>query len=323
MYRVGIDVGGTNIAIGIIDEKYKMIDKISVKTAMVKEPEQMINAIAGSVREILDKNRIMDANVEAVGLGVPGTAELDTGRIMYANNLGFENIPFLPKLKDALGDNLGKKTCFDNDGNAAAIGEYITGKYNQNSFVMVTLGTGIGGGIIIDGKLLRGLNYAAAEFGHLTINVDGCQCNCGRRGCFENYASATALISQARDVMAKDVYKESALWSKCGNLQEIDGEKFFAAVKEKDELAIKVLDRFTTYLAEGLIDIINILQPEVLVLSGGITRAADLYIEAVKEKVKRGVYSRNSEKNTKIMIAHGIPDAGDVGIIGAALIDKG
>ena len=308
MYRVGVDVGGTNIAIGIVDETYKIVDKTGVKTSEASSPEEMIKAIATTVTELIARNGLNESEIESIGVGVPGTAELDTGKIMYANNLGFEDVPFLPELQKALGEKLGSVTCFDNDANAAAIGEYITGGYDAKNFVMVTLGTGIGGGIIIDGKVVRGINYAAAEIGHMTINVEGAECNCGRRGCFENYASATALINQAKEAMQVD---------------DMDGEKFFGLVREKNETALKVLDQFTTYLSEGLIDIINILQPEVLVLSGGITRAADLFIEQVREKVSKGVYSRTSKKNTFITVAKGIADAGDVGIVGAALISKG
>lgn len=323
MYRIGVDVGGTNIAVGLVDENYDIVVKTSIKTSEVSEPEQMIRAIASTIKKILVDNNLSEADVEAIGVGVPGTAELTTGRIMYANNLGFEEVPFLPKLKEALGENLGSRTFFDNDANAAAIGEYITGGYDVDNFVMVTLGTGIGGGIIINHKLLRGINFAAAEFGHMTINLDGVDCNCGRKGCFEDYASATALMQQAGEAMEKDVDKTSVLWALCGNQKNMDGEVFFEAVRKKDTLALDVLDGFTTYLSEGITNLINILQPDVLVLSGGITRAADLFLDDLKKKVAKGIYSRNSEKNTDIVLAHGISDAGDVGIIGAALIDRG
>ena len=323
MHRIAVDVGGTNIAIGLVDSKCNIVDKVNVKTVEASEPEQMIEAIASSVKELIIRNQISEADIEAIGVGVPGTAELTTGRIMYANNLGFEEVPFLPKLKEALGKELGDKTFFDNDANAAAIGEYITGGYDVDNFVMVTLGTGVGGGIIINRKLLRGVNFAAAEFGHMTINLDGVDCNCGRKGCFEDYASATGLMNQTREAMEKDVDKQSILWELCGKVENVDGEKFFEAVRKDDKLALEVLDGFTTYLSEGITNLINILQPEVLVLSGGITRAADLFLEDLKKKVAKGIYSRTSEKNTEIMLAHGIEDAGDVGIIGAALIDKG
>ncbi len=305
MYRIGIDVGGTNIAMGVVDESLKIIKKNSIKTKEAAEPEAMIAAIAKGVKDLMAEAGLKEDDIESIGVGVPGTAELDTGRIMYANNLGFEEVPFLPKLQEALGDELGSRTVFDNDANAAALGEYVAGGYKVPVFLMVTLGTGIGGGIIIDGKVLRGLNYAAAELGHMSINVEGCDCNCGRKGCFEDYASATALIEMAKAA---------------GLPEDTDGEKFFALVKEGNETAGKVLDKYVFYLSEGLINLINILQPDVLALSGGITRAADLFLDDVRKRVSAGVYSRSSSKNTEIIVAKGIPDAGDVGIIGAALI---
>lgn len=322
MYRIGIDVGGTNIAMGLVDESYRIIGKKSVKTGENSSPIQMINTITDGINELIGDIGGDKTLIDAIGIGVPGTAEPDTGKILYANNLGFEDVPFLTEIKAKLGSDLAEKTFFENDANAAAIGEYITGDYDVPVFVMVTLGTGIGGGIIINGKLLRGCNYAAAEFGHMSINIDGCDCNCGRKGCFEDYASATALIEQAKEAMEADGRKESLLWKEIDFLDDLDGEKFFNAVRSGDKTAEKVLAGYCNYLAEGLTNLINILQPDVIVLSGGITRAADLFLDKVKEKVARDVYSRDSRINTKITIANGITDSGDVGIIGAALVDK-
>lgn len=322
MYRIGIDVGGTNIAMGLVDESYRIIRKKSVKTGENSSPMQMINAITDGIDELVGDIGGDKTLIDAIGIGVPGTAEPDTGKILYANNLGFEDVPFLTEIKAKLGPDLEEKTFFENDANAAAIGEYITGDYDVPVFVMVTLGTGIGGGIIVNGRLLRGCNYAAAEFGHMSINIDGCDCNCGRKGCFEDYASATALIEQAKEAMEADGRKESLLWKEADSLDDLDGEKFFNAVRSGDETAEKVLAGYCDYLAEGLTNLINILQPDVIALSGGITRAADFFLDKVKEKVARDVYSRDSRINTKITLAKGIADSGDVGIIGAALIDK-
>ena len=335
MYRIGIDVGGTNIAMGLVDESYRIIEKKSIKTGENSRPEEMIAAIAEGIWELVagisgaDESNASNMKnirscdlVETIGIGVPGTAELDTGKILYANNLGFENVPFLTELKKVLGPELAGKVFFENDANAAAIGEYITGGYDVPVFVMVTLGTGIGGGIIINGKLLRGCNYAAAEFGHMSINIDGCDCNCGRKGCFEDYASATALVEQAKEAMTSPEGKNSLLWQEIETADELDGEKFFNAIRSGDKIAGEVLKTYSDYLAEGLTNLINILQPDVIVLSGGITRAADLFLDKVKEKVARDIYSRDSRINTQIVLARGISDSGDVGIIGAALVDK-
>lgn len=322
MFRIGVDVGGTNIAVGLVDDSYKIIAKRNTKTSAASDPEKMIDAISCMVSELMEEKSLGTGDIEAIGVGVPGTAEPESGKVLYANNLGFEDVAFLPALRNKLGKELSDKVFFDNDANAAAIGEYITGNYDVDSFVMVTLGTGVGGGIIINGKVLRGCNYAAAEFGHMAINIDGCDCNCGRKGCFEDYASASALVEQAWEAMETEAGKESLLWKNVSSKEDLDGEKIFAAVRGKDPMALGVLNNYCFYLAEGLTNLINILQPEVLVLSGGITRAADLFLDKVKEKVAKGIYSRTSSRNTQILLAKGIADAGDVGIIGAALIDK-
>lgn len=322
MFRIGVDVGGTNIAAGLVDDSYEIVRKLSVKTRDAGSVDAMIKTIADMVKELMSAEMLSASHIEAIGVGVPGTADLETGKVLYANNLGFENVEFLGALKTALGKEFSDKLHFDNDANAAAIGEYITGSYDADSFVMVTIGTGIGGGIIINGKVLRGCNYAAAEFGHMAIDIDGIDCNCGRKGCYEDYASATALVEQAWEIMNTAAGSNSSLWRKAETKEALDGEKFFEAVREKDACALIVLNNYCYYLSEGLTNIINVLQPEILVLSGGITRSADLFLDSVKEKVSRDVYSRDSSKNTKIMIAKGTSDAGDVGVIGAALIDK-
>ena len=322
MFRIGVDVGGTNIAAGLVDDSYEIVRKLSVKTRDAGSVDAMIKTIADMVKELMSAEMLSASHIEAIGVGVPGTADLETGKVLYANNLGFENVEFLGALKMALGKEFSDKLHFDNDANAAAIGEYITGGYDADSFVMVTIGTGIGGGIIINGNVLRGCNYAAAEFGHMAIDIDGIDCNCGRKGCYEDYASATALVEQAWEIMNTAAGSYSSLWRRAETKEALNGEKFFEAVREKDACALIVLNNYCYYLSEGLTNIINILQPEILVLSGGITRSADLFLDSVKEKVSRDVYSRDSSKNTKIMIAKGTSDAGDVGVIGAALIDK-
>ncbi|WP_026662214.1 ROK family protein [Butyrivibrio proteoclasticus] len=321
MFRIGIDIGGTNIAAGIVDESYKIVKKKTIKTRNVSTPSEMIQAIAGLVKDLMKSAMVKADMVTAIGVGVPGTLDPESGKVLYANNLGFEDVPFLTELKKALGEELADKVYFDNDANAAAIGEYITGDYNAKNFVMMTIGTGIGGGVIINGRVLRGCNYAAAEFGHMTINFDGVDCNCGRKGCFEDYASAEGLMNLAWEASRSSSGKKSLL-GKVSKREELDGEIFFEAVRKGDKVAKKVLDEYLFYLSEGIINIINIFQPDVLTLSGGITKAADLYLDKLKELVSKGIYSRNSSKNTEIMLSKGISDSGDIGIIGAALIYK-
>lgn len=313
MYDIGIDFGGTNIAIGLV-RGTQLVDTIRFPTEIVANPEKMIEEIAQNVRQLLFRNVVPMENVHSIGAGVPGTANLDTGIVEYANNIGFHNTPFI-KL---LGQYLEKPVYFDNDANVAALGEYLVEESKAKSFLLITLGTGIGCGMIMNGKIYRGVNYAAGEIGHMTIRYDGKLCNCGRRGCFEVYASSRALVEQTKEAMAE--HKNSILWKLCQNdIQRMNGQLFFEAVRKKDETALEIREQYVEYLAQGLANIINLLQPEELRIGGGISRAGLLFLPQVIEKIKQMVYSRDSKKNTDIRIAEAYNEAG---IIGAALLNS-
>ena len=312
MYRIGIDLGGTNIVAGLVDETSKIIDKCSVKTNVPRSIDDIVSDMVWMVHTLTERNNLSTDAVVSVGVGVPCTANHENGHMEDANNLGFDDTPFLTLLQSKL-------TCpvhFDNDANVAAWGEYQYGDYPDDSFVMVTLGTGIGGGIILGGKLWPGINGAAAEFGHMTISYDGIPCNCGRRGCFEAMASANALIRMAREKMPVD--KESLLWQLCeGDTEKVEAKTVFDGAAAGDKTAIQLLDTYTTYLAEGITNIINIFQPAVLCVGGGVSRAGDALLIPVREKVAERIYSKNSKRNTRIELAKLDNDAG---VLGAALL---
>lgn len=319
MYRIGVDLGGTNIVVGLVNEEMKIVDTVSCKTNLPRSAESIISDIGRLCNEIISKNSLSEKEVASVGVGVPGTANQKTGRVEYANNLGFDDVPFVELLKE----HIRLPIFMDNDANAAAWGEYKAGGYTEDSFVMITLGTGVGGGVVIDGKLLRGVNYAGAELGHTTINFAGKPCNCGRIGCFEAYASATALIGQTVEMMEYDKagsrkYVNSALWKLCGNdVRKIEAKSVFDAVSVNDELGMMLLDEYTTYLAEGIANIINIFQPAVFCIGGGVSKAGAVLLDPIKKKTRKLIYSRNSAVNSEITIAKLDNDAG---IIGAALL---
>ena len=312
MYRIGIDLGGTNIAVGLVNEQLQIADKCSVKTNVPRSVENMVADMVQMAETLLKRNHVTWQEIASVGAGVPCTANQENGHMEDANNLGFEDVPFL----SLLAEKIPVPVFFDNDANAAAWGEYLGGGYREDSFIMVTLGTGIGGGIILNGKLWAGINGAAAEFGHMTIQYDGISCNCGRRGCFEAMASATALIRQAREQMK--AHPESLLWQLCGgDLSRVEAKTVFDGAAAGDETALKLLDTYTTYLAEGITDIINIFQPAVVCVGGGVSRAGDALLLPLREKSSRRIYSRNAERNTRIELAKLDNDAG---ILGAALL---
>ncbi len=315
MYRIGIDLGGTNIAAGLVEQHLKIADKLSVKTKAPRSAESMIADMVQMAQTLLERNHLGWQDVTSVGVGVPCTAKQENGHMEDANNLGFDDEPFLT----LLAEKIPVPVYFDNDANAAAWGEYRTGGYPEDSFVMVTIGTGIGGGIILNGRLWAGINGAAAEFGHMTIDYQGAPCNCGRRGCFETMASANALIAQAREQMLR--HPESLLWHLCGgSMDNVEAKTVFDGAAAGDETARKLLDTYTDYLAEGVANIINILQPAVICIGGGVSRAGEALLLPLREKAARHIYSGNSKRNTEIVPAKLDNDAG---IIGAALLGSG
>ncbi len=312
MYRIGIDLGGTNIAAGLVDEHLRIVDSCSVKTGVPRPVVGIVEDMVKLVHILAERNGLGMGQIASVGVGVPCTANQENGHMEDANNLGFADVPFLT----LLAEKLPCPVYFDNDANAAAWGEYLSGGYPEDSFLMVTIGTGIGGGIILNGKLWPGINGAAAEFGHMTIRYDGVPCNCGRRGCFEAMASANALIAQARDGMKN--HPESLLRRLCGSdPQKLEAKTVFDAAAAGDETAASLLDTYTTYLAEGIANLVNIFQSAVLCIGGGVSRAGEALLLPLREKVEKRVYSKNAKRNTRIVLAKLDNDAG---VLGAALL---
>ena len=312
MYRIGIDLGGTNIAAGLVNDAFEIVDSISVPTNVPRSVGAIIDDMAMLVDSLVQRNHLQRADISSVGVGVPCTANEGNGHMEDANNLGFDDEPFLTPL----GEKLGLPVFFGNDANVAAWGEYLCGNYEEDSFIMVTIGTGIGGGIILNGKLWAGINGAAGEFGHLSLNFDGVLCNCGRTGCFEAYASANALIAQAREVMEHT--PDTVLWKLCGgDASRVEAKSVFDGAAAGDSTCAALLERYTDLLSEGITSIINLFQPARLCIGGGVSRAGDALLLPLREKVWARLYSKNSKRNTEITLAKLDNDAG---IIGAALL---
>ena len=232
MYRIGIDLGGTNTAAGLVDAQGKIVDRASVKTNLPTDPRRIVNDMVHLTNLLLERNGLQKKDIAMVGVGVPCTANVRKGWMQDADHLGFSGAPLVEPLEEALG--LPVAIC--NDADAAALGEYRGGGYGGNSFVLVTLGTGIGGGIILNGKLYQSCNNAAGELGHMAIHMDGEPCGCGGRGCFEAYGSASALIRHAREATGEDI---------------TEAKTVFDRAKNGDEICREVLDRYYTHLAIG------------------------------------------------------------------------
>ena len=300
MYRIGIDLGGTNTAAGLVDEAGRILDRESVKTNLPTNIDRVIHSIANLCRTLMERNGLQKSDIHSVGVGVPCTANVKTGWMQDASHLGFPGGPLVQLLEDILG----LPVAIGNDADAAALGEFVGGGYGGDSFVLVTLGTGIGGGIILNGKLYKSCNNAAGELGHMAIHMDGEPCGCGGKGCFETYGSASALIRHAREATGEDI---------------AEAKTVFDRAAAGDEICKAVLDRYYTHLAIGFANIINILGPDYLCIGGGISAAGDVLLNAVREKTYERVYAKDAEQNTQIVLARLHNDAG---ILGAAMLEK-
>ncbi len=316
MHYLGIDLGGTNIAVGIVDEENKIIARANSKT-QTDNAEQVADAMAETARQALASAGLTLADVPWVGVGSPGTINKSTGIIEFANNLPFKNTPMQEMLSQRLD---GKQVLMENDANAAAFGEYMAGALKgADNAIAITLGTGVGGGIIINHKIYSGSNFAGAELGHTVIVVDGRPCSCGRHGCWEAYASATGLIKTTKEHMA-DAPKDSPLWTLAdGNMDNVNGRTAFDAMRQGDPVGKEIVDEYIHYFSVGLIDMINIFQPDILCVGGGISNEGETLLAPVREYVDKEQYAMNSVKKTTICRAK---LGNDAGIIGAALLGK-
>ena len=314
MYRVGVDLGGTNIAVGVVDSDYNIIGRGKVKTNAPRPAEEIFDDIKKAVLMAVEDAGLTMDDISGVGIGTPGSINQDTGIIEFSNNLAFSNVP----AKAMLEERLGKPCAFENDANAAALGEAYAGAgKGVKNLVAVTLGTGVGSGIIVDGKVVSGSNFAGGEIGHTVIMVDGEQCNCGRKGCWERYASATALISQTKAKMLE--CKDSLMWQEAdGSIENVDGRTAFNAMYKGDKAAKEVVDKYIKYVAVGVTNIINTFQPDVVCIGGGISNEGDNLLDPIREFAERERYSKYAKKQTAICKA---VLKNDAGIIGAALVE--
>ena len=315
MYRIGVDLGGTNIAVGVVNEELKIIGRGKVKTKAPRPAEEIFDDIALAVELAVKDAGISMDEVSSVGVGTPGSVNKDNGYIEFSNNLEFNQVP----AKEMLEARIGKPIYLENDANCAALGEAIAGVgKGVGNFVAVTLGTGVGSGIIVNGKIVSGVNYAGGEMGHTVIMVNGKQCNCGRKGCWEQYASATALISQTKEAMLEN--KDSKMWQLCnGSVDNASGRTAFDAMRLGDEAAQKVVDNYIHFVSVGITNIINTFQPEFVCVGGGVSHEGETLLAPLRKHIDDERYSIYASKQTKVVAAE---LGNDAGIFGAALLDE-
>jgi glucokinase len=307
---IGVDLGGTNIDIGLVDNKLKVIQKKSINTKPERGYKEIISDIAKVSKKIIDCSGLKESDITSIGIGIPGTVNKSEGIVTFACNIFFENIPLVKELNKYFNIPI----YIDNDANCAALGEALTGaaKDYENS-VTIMLGTGVGGGIILNGKIYNGFNGSAGEIGHMVIKSEGYPCNCGRRGCFETLASASALIRMAK-ISLKDNLESKINELTNFNIGNLNGKIIFDACKLGDKVSIEVVDNYINYLAEGITNIINIFAPEVIVIGGGISKEGEYLLKPLRKKVYKYVYFKGKPQ-TQIKCSQ---LGSDAGIIGAA-----
>lgn len=316
MYTIGIDLGGTNIVASVVDDDYNIIGTSKTPTNSPRSADEIFDDIADVCEEAVKTAGLTMEDIDSVGMGTPGTVNQD-GVIEFANNLAFNNVPARTMLAKRI-NKPEEKVFIENDANCAALGEAYAGCGNgAKDFVAVTLGTGVGSGVIIGGKIVNGVNYAGGECGHMVIVVDGEQCSCGRKGCWEAYASATALIRQTKKAMEE--YPDSLMHKLAKEEGKVSGRTAFDAMRLGDIAGIKVVDDYIKYVACGLINIVNALQPEIICIGGGICNEGETLMKPLRRFVQSERYSIHSKIQTKIVKAE---LGNDAGVIGAALLGR-
>ena len=309
-YYIGIDLGGTFIKGGIVDDEGKIIIKDKVPTESDKGAAAVIGNIVGLCNSLLARVGMTTADVQGVGMGVPGMIDSETGVVIYANNLGWEDL----SVCGPVGEALGLPVKLTNDANAAALGETkFGGGKNRKSSVMLTLGTGVGGGVIIDGKIFEGNRSAGTELGHEVIVAGGEPCTCGRRGCLEAYTSATALIRETKRAM--EAHPESAMWE-VGSLDAVDGKTAFT-YKDTDPAAAAVVASYIEKLGVGITNYANTFRPEVMILGGGVCAEGDRLILPLREFLSREIYAGSRGPAVELVTAS---LGNDAGLLGAAAL---
>ena len=308
---IGVDLGGTNIAVGIVDLKQKrIVRKASTKTNAPRPCEEISRDIVKLCRELCEAEGVTLEEIKWIGVATPGIVK--SGKVLYANNLGWNDVDFAAIVRRLSG----RPTFVANDANAAAYAEAVWGVGAEAStLVAVTLGTGVGGGIVTDGKIVEGMNGFAAELGHVIIDVDGRVCGCGKRGCLEAYCSATALVKESKRLMS--LYPDSLMWKLCeGNINRVNAVIPFKAAGKGDDAAKKAVADFIKYLAIGVSNIINTLQPDVVCIGGGISGEGENLMRPLRAEIERLSFGAEGLR-TKVETAKFMNDAG---IIGSALL---
>lgn len=311
---IGVDIGGTNVTAGLVSSEGKILFQKSCPTLPLRGWDTVIQDIIKLVRDIFNQSQEPE-KILGIGIGVPGVADNKTGNVINCVNLGWENMP----LGKTLAEEFNKPVYIDNDASVAALAEFENGalKGTQNS-ILITLGTGIGGGFIINGKLYGGTNNIGSEIGHMIIGENFYNCNCGKNGCFETFSSATALIKYTRKLM-EEAEEDTVIRNYIGHdLDKLDAKIIFDCAKAGDRLALSSVNRLVDYLLIGITNLINLLDPEVIALGGGVSKAGDYLLELINNRIHEKILFKDMSYSKIVIAKHG----NDAGIIGSAMLCK-
>jgi len=309
---IGIDLGGTNIGIGIVGSENELIYKDSIPTKSERGFNDIIDDIMALISKTINVNNIPKAHIQGIGIGVPGIVDPKSGIIIDCVNLRWNNVD----IKSAIEEKLNIPVTVGNDATVAGVAELVVGAMRGcQTGVLLTLGTGIGGGIIINGQVYDGFHGIGSEIGHMIVGENYYNCNCGRNGCLETFSSSTAIIKYARKLIEEG--NNSAIMTEVkGNLNSIDGKVIFDQAKAGDKVACKVIYRMTDYLAIGIMNIISVIDPEVFVIGGGLSATGEYLISIIRDKVSQIAYYKGMDIGQIILSRIG----NDGGIIGAAAL---
>ncbi len=313
MNYVGVDLGGTNMTAAVLDDSYAVIAQAKRLTSCPRPYDAILDDVARTVLDAVEKEGISPSDFAYVGVGSPGVVSAADGVVIDAVNLGFKNVP----LGSYLSRKLGVRVILENDANAAAYGEFLAGAAkNTNDFVALTIGTGIGSGVILNKNIYRGANGVGGELGHTVVVLDGRPCSCGRKGCMDVYASATGLITSTKEAMRAD--GRSLLWQLVnGDISAVNGVSAFSAAKQGDETACAVVASYVRVLAACVTNIVNIFQPDMISIAGGVSREGEYLLEPVRALVQSECL-KNPKGRVPIICAATLQDK--AGVIGAALL---
>lgn len=309
--RVGIDVGGTGIKVGIVNEQFEIITEKSIPTCTDFPFEEQIRRIASCVLSALSSAGLQESDIHSIGVGIPGIASRN-GTVIKCTNMGWHHVPF----RDEFVKHINKPVFIDNDANVAALAESVAGiSAGTSSSVFITIGTGIGSGIIIDGKIWNGFHGIGGELGHVIFDLDGVPCTCGNHGCLERYCSATAIIRMGKEALAAHPDSLMAMLTD-HNPDKINARIVFDAARENDPAALEVYNRYIDYLAQAVASIVNLLDPEIIVLGGGVSKAGSFLLDPLVTRFpKYVIFSEQPMPDIRLAVLG--PEAG---IIGAAML---